>query len=143
MLTRLAYSSVARADLKEDDLQRIIQTCRDFNAAEEITGVLVYTGESFIQILEGTDRILDVVLAKIIADDRHYDIEILIRSEITKRAFSKWSMGFLILQDPDARRFTGLSSYSEILASLTDTWETQDSFITSCIKMLNHQMCLN
>jgi len=143
MLIRLAYSSVAHIELTQKDLENIIQTCQRFNTAQEITGVLVYTGDSFIQILEGAEETLDAVMAKIISDRRHYDVELLMKNEIAKRSFSKWSMGFLTLTDPAVRTCQGLSSYDEILASLTETWETQDSFIKSCIKMLDHQKRLN
>lgn len=136
MLKRLAYSSVARMDLTQDDLKDIIQTCRRHNDAADITGVLVYTGNAFVQVLEGAeDRVMDV-LAKILQDTRHQDIEVLLNVDISQRSFSKWSMGFLYGYDLEKPTFAGGSSYEDIVETLSSGPQVQDSFIKSCLKAL-------
>ena len=140
MLTRLAYSSIARSNLSKTDLEDIIQACQKHNIEEDITGVLVYNGESFIQILEGAEKALDHLMGIITQDPRHSEVEVLMKTEIQSRAFSKWSMGFLLLNDLDLDHMVGLSTYEEILESMTESWEKQDTFIKSCIRVLEDQM---
>ncbi|WP_051609795.1 BLUF domain-containing protein [Terasakiella pusilla] len=139
MLKRLAYSSVARMDLTQDDLKDIIQTCRDHNETADITGVLVYTGNAFIQVLEGAEDSLTGLLGKIIKDARHEEVEVLLNVDITQRSFNKWSMGFLYGYDLDKPQFAGGSSYEDIVETLSGSLQEQDSFIKSCLKALQRR----
>lgn len=139
MLKRLAYSSVARMDLTQDDLKDIIRSCRAHNEAAEITGVLVYTGNAFIQVLEGADENLIGLLGKIIQDCRHEEVEVLLNVEITQRAFTKWSMGFVYGYDLERPTFAGGSSYTDIVETLGSSLQEQDSFIKSCLKALQQR----
>ena len=61
-LTSLTYTSLARLDLDASDLEAIHRTARESNALEGVTGLLVFNGTHFLQIIEGApDAIEDLV----------------------------------------------------------------------------------
>ena len=85
------------------DLSRLLEECREYNAAHGVTGMLLYSNETFIQVLEGEDRVIDELLDRIEEDARHTDIKLLSRRRIEKREYSGWSMSFKRLADRDLR----------------------------------------
>jgi hypothetical protein len=52
-LKSLTYTSLARLDLEAGDLEAIQRTAREVNALEGITGLLIFNGTHFLQIIEG------------------------------------------------------------------------------------------
>ena len=95
MLRRLAYVSYPAADLPPTEVSRIIQVSRTNNHANAITGVLVYTGTDFAQLIEGRPDAVDRLWRKLKADPRHHDVLAFI-DEPTERAwFDTWRMGYL------------------------------------------------
>lgn len=93
MLTSILYVSRARLD-GEADVERIVAASRLSNAANEITGALLYTGVHFAQWLEGEDAVLDALLERIAADGRHRDLLVIAREPAERRSFGPWSMAY-------------------------------------------------
>ena len=52
MLKQLVYRSKATATFSEEDLARITSDSLPFNKANGITGILLFDGEYFFQVLE-------------------------------------------------------------------------------------------
>ncbi len=91
---QLVYVSSASADLSEDDLQDILCRARETNRDFGITGMLVYLDGCVLQVLEGRRGCVRELYARIEADPRHCGARVLIESDVAKRAFPDWSMGF-------------------------------------------------
>ena len=91
---QLVYVSRARADLSEAELRDILRRARKTNRELGISGMLVCLDGCFLQVLEGRSDDVRELYAKIEADPRHCDAKVLIDTEIAKRAFPDWSMGF-------------------------------------------------
>ena len=94
-LRSLTYTSLAQIDLDEHDLERIIYSARVNNALDGLTGFLLFNGQSFMQVLEGSKRAVDDVMARIRVDDRHRNILVVDDRPVDGRAFPDWSMGYL------------------------------------------------
>jgi hypothetical protein len=62
---------------------------------EGITGVLVYDGDVFLQVLEGGAESLDMMMAKLCKDARHYNVEVRDDRLINQRSFGGWTMKLL------------------------------------------------
>ncbi len=62
-LKTLTYVSRASLDLAERDLIDILETARLRNALEGITGVLIFNGVRFLQIIEGAEAAIDSLVA--------------------------------------------------------------------------------
>lgn len=93
-MIRLVYISQTVRPFSSDDLLHLIRRCREGNAKNGITGVLLYHHECFIQVLEGKEETLNQVFKLIQKDPRHKNVTELERTEISVRQFEGWSMGF-------------------------------------------------
>ena len=91
-LTSVTYTSLARLDLQSADLEDIHRTAREVNALEGITGLLVFNGTHFLQIIEGSETAIDELVEKLRADPRHTGFEIRDRRKVDARSFPDWSM---------------------------------------------------
>jgi len=93
MLVRLLYASRAAAPLTDSVVDTILEQSRHNNPQQGITGILCYSGEQFIQVLEGgRDEVCELFNA-IVRDPRHAGVRILSYEEIAERRFGGWTMG--------------------------------------------------
>ena len=95
MLRRLAYVSYPVADLPSTEVSRIIQVSRVNNAARGITGVLVYTGTDFAQLIEGRHETVEGLWRKLLADPRHHGVASFLDESTDRAWFETWRMGYL------------------------------------------------
>lgn len=91
-LKTLTYTSRARLDLSSQDLIDIHETARHFNALDGISGLLIFNGVHFLQIIEGSEAAIDSLIARLRLDDRHSAIEVRDERPIEERSFPGWSM---------------------------------------------------
>jgi hypothetical protein len=91
-LKSLTYTSLARLDLQESDLEAIQRTARDLNALDGITGLLIFNGTHFLQMVEGSDQAIDDLLVRLRRDPRHSGLEVRDQRAIDQRFFPDWSM---------------------------------------------------
>ena len=64
------------------------------NTKNDVTGLLIFDGTTFCQILEGKKETLDATYQRIIKDDRHIDHTLFHSGAIEERSFSQWAMSF-------------------------------------------------
>jgi hypothetical protein len=91
-LKSLTYTSLARLDLQASDLEAIYRTARDENALEGITGLLIFNGTHFLQIIEGAPDAIDDLLERLRRDPRHSGLEVRDVQTVDARSFPDWSM---------------------------------------------------
>jgi hypothetical protein len=91
-LKSLTYTSLARLDLGADELEAIHRTARDLNALDGISGLLVFNGTRFLQIIEGAEAAIDDLVERLRRDPRHSGFEIRDQRVIEQRSFPDWSM---------------------------------------------------
>jgi hypothetical protein len=92
MLTSVTYTSLARLDLQPSDLEDIHRTAREVNSLEGITGLLVFNGTHFLQIVEGSETAIDELVQRLRRDPRHTGFEIRDQRKVGGRSFPDWSM---------------------------------------------------
>ena len=93
MLVRLLYASRATQPITPSAHESILEQSRAHNPKLGITGVLCYSDDVFIQVLEGgRDEVCDLYNT-IVRDDRHQSVRILSFEEIRERRFGNWTMG--------------------------------------------------
>jgi len=93
MLVRLLYASRAAAPLTPAVLDSILEQSRVNNPAAGITGVLCFSEDLFIQVLEGGRDEVCGLYNTIVRDNRHAHVCILSYEEIRERRFGGWTMG--------------------------------------------------
>ena len=98
MLEALIYISAANPEICDHDIQDILAAAERNNPAEQLTGALIFTGSTFVQLLEGSSLCLDAMMGRIASDGRHSAVIGLARGPIEQRQFPSWSMAY---QDMD------------------------------------------
>ena len=94
-LKTLTYTSLARLDLTSQDLSDIHQAARHLNALDGITGLLIFDGARFLQIIEGGEEAIDSLVDRLRSDPRHSGFEIRDSRQVERRSFPDWSMELL------------------------------------------------
>ena len=74
---QLLYFSRERREMPNADLTALLSEAREFNERHEITGLLLYGGAHFYQILEGDQAQVQSLFARIETDERHEDVTFL------------------------------------------------------------------
>lgn len=93
MLVRCLYASRVASPLSAAMLDSILAQSRKNNPGLGITGLLCFTSEIFVQVIEGgRDEVCELFNA-IVRDDRHREVRLLIYEEIAERRFGGWTMG--------------------------------------------------
>lgn len=103
MITQLVYVSSATQLMSDDELAQLLRKARQKNARLEVSGMLLYKGGNFVQVLEGDASTIDELERTIEADPRHGGMIRLLRRTHERREFAGWSMGFAHadrLEDP-------------------------------------------
>ncbi len=94
-LYQLIYRSKASQPFTQEELVALLGTARTFNTERDITGILLYGYNHFIQLLEGDDEVVrELYFHRIYRDPRHHSLKILQEGFVKKRLFSQWAMTF-------------------------------------------------
>ncbi len=93
MLVQCLYASRPSAKLTSNQIDVILEQSRRNNPLLGLTGILCFTDDVFIQLLEGGRDEVCELFNSIIRDDRHRDVRILVFEEIGQRRFGNWTMG--------------------------------------------------
>lgn len=90
---KLVYISTATGELLAEELYDIIKVSNINNSKHDITGVLLFKGGMFLQVLEGPkDYVVDLYYNTIVNDKRHRDPTVVIEGYDNKRTFPDWHM---------------------------------------------------
>jgi hypothetical protein len=106
----LTYTSSATDLMSVTQLVELIEQIRPKNERLGVTGLLLYSGGSVIQTLEGASYAVYRVFDAIRADPRHGDVRIVERRYVDDRSFATWSMGF---RNVSAREVADLQDFNE------------------------------
>jgi hypothetical protein len=98
MLIRLLYASRAKASSDAEIMSSILQQSRKNNPDQGITGLLCYSGDVYLQVLEGGRANVNALYNKISKDPRHTDVIVLDYEEVSERCFASWTMGQVDLE---------------------------------------------
>ncbi len=93
MLVRLMYASRATEPVTQEMLVAILRKSTANNPGCGVTGVLCFSGDVFLQVLEGGRSKVSALYNRIVGDPRHKDVELLSYEEIDERCFAGWAMG--------------------------------------------------
>jgi hypothetical protein len=125
----ITYVSSATHLFTGAQLRDLLEQARDRNSREGLTGLLLYKGGNFMQVLEGGRQAVENARMRIEADPRHRGMLILLQGEIPCRAFPEWSMAFRDLDSRDVRELPGFSEFLNV--SFADTQFTSDAGASS------------
>ncbi|MGB3721881.1 MAG: BLUF domain-containing protein [Pacificimonas sp.] len=109
-MRQIIYISTARALQSAADLDLLLAKSRMRNEALGLTGLLLYNGVRYLQVLEGRDDIVGDRFDHIASDSRHRSIVMLSDRQIGAREFGHWTMAF---SRPESKDFSTLANQVE------------------------------
>ena len=92
MLRQLVYRSRASTLINHEGLDEITKDSLAFNLHNDVTGILLFDGEYFFQVLEGKADIILGLFEHIKTDSRHNNIVKITDNAIHKRDFGNWAL---------------------------------------------------
>lgn len=97
---RLVYKSDTSWDLLSNEILRYLAIkAEDNNRSLSISGLLILSGENFLQVLEGPSDAVNALYGKILQDDLHRKVTLISYEQIASRNFEDWSMRVVELDD--------------------------------------------
>ncbi len=106
-LEQLIYISAATHLMSNEDLTALLTQARSKNSQSGISGMLVYSNGSFLQVLEGTKEAIESTYARIQRDPRHQHCQILLHESISTPLFEGWYMGFESISSEQLQNLSG------------------------------------
>ena len=97
----LIYSSEVVKYMGDIDISSMLYAARKDNVEHKITGLLVYSNEHFLHVIEGEKEVIEKCYEVIERDRRHQNLKILFEKEIDARQFDGWSLGFKHIADEE------------------------------------------
>ncbi len=100
---QLIYASKATPECTEQDFRKIKESAAKRNAQANVTGLLCYGNDRFIQVLEGDSVAVNDIYHRITRDPRHTDFRLLLVEPIPGRFYEGWDMQCVLLDDKPSR----------------------------------------
>ncbi len=103
---RLIYRSIANSQvLGSTQLSKLANDASINNRRLGLCGVLAFSDNKFLQLIEGPSKFVNELFCKIVKDPRHDQVEIISFEAIVQAEFIDWSMYLLELDkiDPSVR----------------------------------------
>ncbi|MCB1772984.1 MAG: BLUF domain-containing protein [Gammaproteobacteria bacterium] len=118
---RLIYKSKSTSDVpSNDEIRDIMRTATRHNAEKGINGLLVLSGDRFLQVLEGPYREVNALFSRIVRDPRHQEVELITFEALETHYFDNWSMRLVDLYDlPSGPRELLTKKYTNRNGSIT------------------------
>ncbi len=92
MLTTLIYRSHIRDDEPVKKIEEMVSIANRRNMQSDVTGILLFNGSHFFQLLEGPEEQVKMIYRAICQDPRHYNIVELLCDYAPARRFGKAGM---------------------------------------------------
>lgn len=91
-LSQLLYYSRLADGVDIDTLSSLVERAKQKNTAVDVTGLLAFNAEYFVQVLEGDRTDISRLYHRIAQDSRHTDPVLVAARPVDQRAFGRWGM---------------------------------------------------
>lgn len=118
-LRQLVYVSSGSREYTATELDDITAAGRRNNAVSGLTGILLYYHGNFMQLIEGPADAVEETFQRISADERHSGILKLQDTEVVKRSFPDYRMGFRAIGNDEA------TTVPELFENLDAEWQVK------------------
>lgn len=97
---RLIYKSRASTDVVSNKaISSLVEQSAQANKERQITGLLLLSGDQYLQVLEGPCHNVNRLYGTISRDKRHRDIELITFEPMESRYFDDWGMRLVDLYE--------------------------------------------
>lgn len=118
---QLCYASTTTGEMHRDDLLDLLAYARKRNAADGVTGLLLFQDGHFLQVLEGDPGPVRAAFKRICDDQRHTKIVVLFQELVSERQYPDWSMGFQVLDGNEFMEFPNEDGAEADLRAMAST----------------------
>lgn len=94
----VSYSSFASPGLQPAELETLIAQSLANNARDGVTGVLMFNGAAFVQLVEGPEDAIDRLVQRIATDERNCQMEVRDERRLNARIFPDWTVGYVKIE---------------------------------------------
>ena len=101
MLTTIIYRSHLSHDVPVKALEGMVAAANCKNGEADVTGILLFNGTHFFQLLEGPEEKVKAIYRNICEDKRHYNVVELLCDYAPARRFGKVGMEIFDLREHD------------------------------------------
>ena len=101
MLTTIIYRSHICDNVSIKSLDSMVAEANVKNGQEEVSGILLFNGTHFFQLLEGPEEKVEGIYRRICTDPRHHNLVELLRDHGPTRRFGKIGMELFDLREYD------------------------------------------
>lgn len=118
MLTTIIYRSHLSDDVPVKTLNNLAEDANKINETHDVTGILLFDGTHFFQLLEGSDEAVCAIYARICADKRHHNLVELMYDYSPARRFGNVGMELF-----DLRKYDKETVLKAVLAKGTSKYQ--------------------
>lgn len=93
-LIHIMYASIANIQFDNAKIIELLTQARKKNSRLNVTGMLLYCDNSFFQVIEGEEHVIQELFDSIEHDNRHKNVTKIVEEPIPSRSFANWTMGF-------------------------------------------------
>jgi len=104
MLSTIIYRSHITEHVKLDTLAELARKANHINRSSSVTGILLFNGTHFFQLLEGPETAVKAVYSRICQDPRHHNLVELLRDYAPSRRFGHVGMELFDLRQHEKER---------------------------------------
>lgn len=105
MLVQLIYRSLAQNGFTSQAMGQLADALTKRNLALKVSGLLIYDGKYFLQVIEGDSEVVDRLYESVCRDERHSGIVLILRDPIPRLHFNDFKVDIL-----DVRREHGVQA---------------------------------
>tara|TARA_R100001369_G_scaffold21881_4_gene39787 strand:+ start:37350 stop:37754 length:405 start_codon:yes stop_codon:yes gene_type:complete len=116
----IVYVSTASKDLEKKEIENILNSSKKWNNENDVTGLLLFSGGNFFQIIEGEKNLILELFQNINSDKRHHNITQIFGKEIHKEAYDGYDSDFVSDEaDYDPEKFQHYLNQIKVLDNST------------------------
>ena len=92
MVKQLIYKSQSVTEITSELVEDILFAAGRFNSVHGISGILLYSDNVFLQLLEGAPTDVDFLYQRILSDPRHMNVKTVYLGYAEERSCAEWRM---------------------------------------------------
>lgn len=140
-MRQLIYISFANSEFDEvRDIPKILEASQKNTPPLDITGLLLYRGGLFLQLIEGTEKNIQILYDKILKDPRHRNAKILVRGEGKERLFKTWTMAYRSLKETDLSKIKQILPWKDLIYKAEHNEQIDNEAILKIMKTFSLEL---
>jgi hypothetical protein len=127
-LHQIVYFSQPTRSMPLSEVRELLIKAQINNHFKDVTGMLLFDVDSFVQVLEGPKETVMALYEKIEHDPRHTQCTSLVDRQITQRDFGDWSMGLAHIEGNHMKSLPGLTDIQSARRILSESGAAESLF---------------